>query len=243
MKMIKGIIVAVLIAAPLMGFGEEVTNVTWKSSISMGATYKDGNTDKTLYTMDFKAGRLAPKTDWLSSIYGEYGKTDGDQTEGQLRAQSAYRRKFGENKKFFGGIFAEGYHDAIKDINYRIKAGPNVGYYWIYEEKAKFDTSVGVNAVYEDRADGDDDRAEWRVSANYLREITETARYYFHVEYSADVEDHDNGSGLLYTGLKSKISEKLSMFVEFRDEYDNMPADSADHNDVTILAGLSYQLL
>ena len=30
MSMNKGIIVAVLIAAPLMGFGEEVTNVTWK---------------------------------------------------------------------------------------------------------------------------------------------------------------------------------------------------------------------
>ena len=242
MRMIKKIMLGALLVTPLMGFAEEVTNVTWKSSIAMGATYKDGNTDKTLYTMDFKAARFSPENDWLSSVYGEYGKTDGDQTEGQFRAQSNYRHKFGEGN-FFGGVFAEGYHDAVKDIYARIKAGPNLGYYWINEEKRKLDTSVGINGVYERTADDEDNRAEWRVAANYLWQISETASYYFHVEYSADVEDSEDGSGLLYTGLKSQISGKLSMFAELRDEYDNKPAASTDNNDVTILAGLSYQLL
>jgi hypothetical protein len=58
------------------------------------------------------------------------------------------------------------------------------------------------------------------------------------VEYSADVEDSEDGNGLLYTGLKSRINGKLSMFTELRDEYDNKPTSSSDHTDVTILAGL-----
>ncbi len=242
MKMIKGVLLGALLVAPGMGFGEELTNVTWKSSVSLGATYKSGNTDKTLYTMNFKADRFAQENDWLNSLYGEYGKTEGDQTEGQLRGQSDYRHKFG-GRNFFGGVFGEAYHDAIKDINARIKIGPNVGYYWIQKEMMKFDTSVGINGVYERTAEGEDDFAEWRVAGNYLWHISETANYYLNVEYSANVEDSNDGNGLLVTGLKSKINSKFSMFIELRDEYDNQPSPSTDHNDVTILAGLTYDIM
>ena len=71
--------------------------------------------------------------------------------------------------------------------------------------------------------------------------------YYFNIEYSANVEDTDDGNGLLVTGLKSKISTQLSLFVELRDEYDNTPpivddvtGDRADYNDITAIAGLTY---
>lgn len=243
MRMIKGVMLGALLVVPVMGFGKEVTNVTWKSSVSLGATYKSGNTDKTLYTMNYKADRFSPENDWLNNLYGEYGKTEGDQTEGQLRGQSDYRRKFG-GKNFYGGVFSEAYHDAIKDINVRVKIGPNVGYYWIQEETVKFDTSVGVNYVHESTAAGEDDYGEWRVAANYLRDLSESANYYLNVEYSADLEDEQNGSGLLVTGLKSKINSKFSMFIELRDEYDNRPDTSTtEHNDVTILAGLTYDIM
>ncbi len=243
MRMIKGVLLGALLVAPMMGFGEEVTNVIWKSSISLGATYKAGNTDKTLYTMNFKADRFAQKNDWLNSLYGEYGKTEGAQTEGQLRAQSDYRRKFG-GKNFYGGIFSEAYHDTIKDINARIKVGPNIGYYWIQEEAMKLDTSVGINKVYERTSTGERDYAEWRVAGNYLWDISESANYYLNVEYSANVEDEQDGNGLLVTGLKSKVNGKLSMFIELRDEYDNLPdSPTTEYNDVTILAGLTYDIM
>lgn len=243
MRFFKGTLVVAVMAMPLLGFGEEVTNVTWKSSIALGATYKAGNTDKTLYTMNFKADRFAPENDWINSLYGEYGKTEGDQTEGQMRGQSDYRHKFG-GKKFFGGVFGEAYHDAIKEINARIKAGPNVGYYWIQKEEMKLDTSVGINAVYERTSTTERDYAEWRVAGNYLWDLSETANYYLNVEYSANVEDEQDGNGLLVTGLKSKVNGKLSLFVELRDEYDNMPdTATTEYNDVTVLAGLTYDLM
>jgi hypothetical protein len=234
----------VLLAVPLMGYSDEVTNVTWKSSLSLGATYKAGNTDKTLYTMNFMADRYAPENDWINSLYGEYGKTEGAQTEGQLRGQSDYRHKFGGNKNFFGGIFAEAYHDVIKDINVRLKIGPEVGYYFINKEVMKLDASAGINQVYERTSTGERDYGEWRVAGNYMWDFTETANYYLNVEYSANLEDAEDGNGLLVTGLKSKVSDKISMFIELRDEYDNMPDTSTtEYNDVTILAGLTYDIM
>lgn len=243
MRMVKGVLMAVVAALPLAGLAEETTNVTWKSSVSLGATYKDGNTEKSLYTMNLKGDRFGPHNDWINSLYGEYGKTEGSQTEGNLRGQSDYRHKFmGSN--LFGGIFGEVYHDAIKDISYRAKLGPNVGYYFINRDTMKLDASIGVNYV-EERVAGDDrDYAEWRAAANYLWEITETSSYYLNVEYSANLEDANDGNGLLVTGLKSRIHEKLSMFVELRDEYDNLPdTPTTEHNDVTLLAGLTYDIM
>ena len=239
MKLMKAVIIAALATAPLMGFAEE-TNVVWKSNLSLGATYKGGNTEKSLFTMNIKGDRYAEKSDWLNSLYGEYGKTEGDQTEGQMRGQSEYRRKFG-GKDWFGGIFSEAYYDDLKNIRTRLKIGPNVGYYWINEETKKFDTNFGINYVYERTANSEGDYAEYRAAANYLQEITETASFYLNIEYSANVEDINDGNGLLVSGLKSKVSDDLALFIELRDEYDNTPDSSVErHNDSTIMAGLSY---
>ena len=245
MKGIKRILLTVLVVLPAVGFAEgDITNTTWESSVALGATYKDGNTEKSFFTMTLKGDRFSPENDWLNNLYTEYGKTEGAQTEGQARGQSEYRHKFGGGK-FFGGAFGEAYYDDIKNIRTRLKLGPNVGYYFIDTETMKFDTSVGVNWVYERTATTEDDFAELRVAANYLWDFTETASYYFNIEYSANVEDTDDGNGLLVTGLKTKVSTQLSMFIELRDEYDNTPAtvapgDNADYNDVTLIAGLTY---
>ncbi len=240
MKGIKRILVAILVALPLAGLADEVTNVTYKSSAALGATYKDGNTEKSLFTMTLKGDRLSLLNDWLNTLYGEYGKTEGDQTEGQLRGQSDWRHKFG-GKNFFGGVFGEAYHDTIKQIRTRLKIGPNLGYYFINEEAMKFDVSAGINWVYERTATTEGDFSELRVAAHYVWDFTETASYYLNVEYSANVEDTDDGNGLLVTGLKSKVAENLALFVELRDEYDNTPNGvGVDHNDVTVSAGLNY---
>ncbi|MEN7972964.1 MAG: DUF481 domain-containing protein [Verrucomicrobiota bacterium] len=246
MKKMKGIWLAALVALPLAGIADEVTNVTWKSSLTLGATYKSGNTEKSLYTGTLKADRTAPKSDWLNSLYTEYGKTEDtttgekEQTEGQARLQSDYRYKFG-GKNFFGGVFGEAYYDDIKNIRTRLKLGPNIGYYLINKETMKFDISFGVNYVYERTAATEDNFGEYRAAANYLWDITEKSSYYFNIEYSARMEDVDDGNGLLVTGVKSAVKDNLAMFVEVRDEYDNMPeVGVAENNDLTIIAGLSY---
>ena len=106
----------------------------------------------------------------------------------------------------------------------------------------KLDASIGVNYVYErTAANGDDHYGEYRAAANYLWNITDKSEFYFNIEYSADVEQvDDRNSGLLVTGVRSAVYENLSMFIELRDEYDNKPAPGTEHNDETIIAGLSY---
>lgn len=231
--------VAALMPFAVLAAESSDTNVVWKSSVSLGATYKDGNTEKSIFTMNLKGDRYADKSDWLNSLYGEYGKTEGKLSEGQMRAQSDYRYKFaGEN--LFGGVFSEAYYDGMKKIRTRLKIGPNVGYYFINNETMKLNCGIGVNYAYERTAMNEDDYAEYRVAVGYLWDITETANYYFNMEYTANVEDVDQGEGLLVTGVKCKVNAKLATFIELRDEYDNMPDSGIEHNDTTVIVGLTY---
>lgn len=246
MRYLTIVLLSALIAMPLTAMASDpVTNVTWKSSLALGATYKDGNTEKSLYTGTLKADRYAPRSNWINSLYTEYGKTknqttgEKEQTEGQVRGQSDYRYKFG-GKDFFAGVFGEAYYDDIKNIRTRLKLGPNTGYYFINKDTAKFDVSFGINYVYERTATYEEDFGEYRAAANYSRDITEKSSYYLNAEYSARMDDLNDGNGLLVTGLKSSLKDNLSMFVELRDEYDNMPDPGIEHNDLTLIAGLAY---
>lgn len=241
MNIWKGIMGVLLVALPLAAMAESgITNTTWKSSLAMGATYKDGNTEKSLFTLHLKGNRYSPKHDWLNNLYAEYGKTQGDQTEGQVRGQTDYRHKFGQGK-FFGGVFGEVYYDDLKKIRTRLKIGPNVGYYFVENETMIFDISTGVNWVYERTTTREHNFAEVRAAANYMWDFTETASYYLSIEYSSNVEDFNDGNGLLVTGIKTKMSDQMALFAELRDEYDNTPDGlGVEYNDVTILAGLAY---
>jgi len=246
MKGIKGVVLSALMAMLVVGLAEgAVTNVSWKSSAALGATYKSGNTEKSLFTMNLKGDRYAPESDWLNSLHAEYGLTEStttnlqEQTEGQLRGQSDYRHKFG-GRYFFGGVFGEAYYDDIKDIRTRLKIGPNIGYYFINKAAMKLDASIGGNYVYERTGTTEGDFGEWRIAGNYLWNLSDTSSCYLNAEYSANVEDANDGTGLLVTGLKSRVATNLALFVELRDEYDNMPESSKERNDITIIAGLTY---
>ena len=239
----KRILICIAALAAGAASAAESTNVTWKSSVSAGGTFKSGNTDKTLYTMNVKLDRYSPYSDLVSSLYGEEGQTEGEQTEGQLRAQADYRYKF-SGKDLYGGIFTEGYHDAIRAVRGRVKVGPNLGYYLINKETMKLDLSSGLNEVYERTASEERAFGEWRLAASYSWTISEAAKYYASAEYSADVSDAQDATGLLVTGVKTKMSEKLSLFFELRNEYDNIP-DSAgmERNDVSVMAGLTFDIM
>lgn len=240
MRRAKKVVLSVLIVLPVVSFATDDLGASWKSSAALGMTYKSGNTEKSLYTMTLKGDRSSSHNDWINSLYSEYGKTAGDQTEGQVRGQSDYRHKLGESD-FFYGAFAEALHDTIKQIRARVKVGPECGYHFLNTERIKFDVSTGLNAVYERTSAGNDSLGEVRLAANFAWNITEQSSYYLNVEYNATVEDTDDGNGLLITGLKGSVKDNLSMYVELRDEYDNLPdASGLEHNDVTIIAGLAY---
>ena len=122
----KGLFLGLVMVA-LVGVAWADTGA-WENEAALGASYRSGNTDRSMYTMNVKRERYSDENDWLNSFYGEHGETEGLQTEGLARAQSEYRFRFA-NPDYFASLFTQGVHDSIRGIRFRGQLGPNVGYY------------------------------------------------------------------------------------------------------------------
>ncbi|MBN2704039.1 MAG: DUF481 domain-containing protein [Pontiellaceae bacterium] len=215
--------------------------VDWKSSIALGSTYKRSTVSKMNGTLNLKTARYAKKSDWISSLYGSYGETEGLQTDGQLRAKSDFRYKLLGKNTFYGGLYTETYHNSVKDVSLRLRASPSLGYYFIYRDALKLDASAGSTFTYERPSGETKNFGSIRIAGSYDHKITDTTTYYLSAEYNMSMEDSADNDGSLVTGIKAKITKNLSLNLEFRDQYENISGRSnTRRNDITVTTGISY---
>ena len=224
---------------PWIGYVDEVPTLEYE--MALGANYRSGNTEKSLYTLNVKRERYSDESDWLYGFYGEQGETEGEKTEGMVRASSEYRVRF-SNPIYFASVVAQGLHDSIRGIRLRTQLGPSLGMYVMDEGGLKVDMAAGFNATY-DRGIGESSQyAGYRFSANLNWDFSEQASCYAQVEISGNLEEPlEDYYGWLVLGLKSGLLDSVSLFAELRDEYDNMPdAVGSKRNDLLFNLGLMY---
>ncbi len=233
------ILILIVFCLPWMGYAEGAP--AWENEMALGANYRSGNTEKSLYTLNVKRERYSDVSDWLHGFYGEQGETEGEQTEGLVRARSEYRLRFSD-PVYFASVIAQGLHDSIRGIRLRAQLGPNLGMYVIDDEVLKLDVAAGFNATYDRGLEGSSQYAGYRFSANFSWDFSERASSYAQIEISGNVEEPmEDYYGWLVLGLKSGLLDSVSLFAELRNEYDNMPdASGSERNDVLANLGLMY---
>ena len=224
---------------PCIGYVDEVP--VRENEMALGANYRSGNTEKSLYTLNVKSERYSDESDWLHAFYGEQGETEGEKTEGMVRASSEYRVRF-SNPVYFASVVAQGLHDSIRGIRLRTQLGPSVGIYVIDDGVSKVDLAAGLNATYDRGVEASSQYAGYRFSANLNWDFSEHASCYAQVEISGNLEEPmEDYYGWLVFGLKSGLLNSVSLFAELRDEYDNMPdAVGSKRNDLLFNLGLMY---
>ena len=232
-------LILIAFCVPWIGYVDEVP--VWENEMALGANYRSGNTEKSLYTLNVKRERYSDESDWLYGFYGEQGETEGEKTEGMVRASSEYRVRF-SNPAYFASVVAQGLHDSIRGIRLRTQLGPSLGMYVMDEGGLKADVAAGFNATY-DRGVGESSQyAGYRFSANLNWNFSKQASCYAQVEISGNLEEPlKDYYGWLVLGLKSGLLDSVSLFAELRDEYDNMPdAVGSKRNDLLFNLGLMY---
>ena len=229
-----------IIALGAVAANAEDSKGKWKGSLALGSSYQRSTVSKSGYTSNLKGSYYADKVNWTGSIYGSYAETEGFQSDGQVRAKSDYRYKFlGDNKTYIG-LYNEIYHNSIKNIEYRLRLGPSLGYYFIFKEALKLDASAGTTITYE-KADGETKSfGSLRLAGTYDHKISDTTSCYVSVEYNMSFDDSSEDDGSLVTGIKTRITDSISLNLEFRDQYENISSGrDARKNDITITTGLS----
>jgi len=150
-KIFSGTMLALLLTAA-GGFTEESKAATndWKSSVYGGFAAKSGNATSSSYNYGGEFSRAGRIYRGRLKLDGSYSKTEEQVTTSQSEASGELRRMLNEHWFAYGTLSA--LHDEIKDLSYRIKTGPGMGYYFVDSKELTADISSGPLYVREKKA-------------------------------------------------------------------------------------------
>jgi len=160
----------------------------WRSSIFGGFTAKSGNTTSSSYNYggDFEKmnGKLYR---YKLSGDGRYSKTDDRVNTSKAELSGEMRRLIGERWFVSGRLSA--LHDDIKEISYRVKAGPGVGRYLADSEALTADVGTGLLYVQEKTSGEVSDYIAWRLSQRIDWQVTKMLKCWAETEFFLNMMD------------------------------------------------------
>ncbi len=213
----------------------------WKTSLSLGASATDGNSE----TLTINAGVLAETKSevdsWRLGVDGQYGEVGPSKTNEQVKAFAGYRHTI--SGRTYGLMDVTLSYDDIADIDYRLIVSPGLGYYLLKDAAQTLGLELGPSYIKEEVGGVEDDYIAVRIAERYDRKLSDTAKCWQAVEYLPSVDDFQDDYLLnVEVGVEAQINATASIRLVVKDAYDSTPAPGREKNDLTVLAALAYTL-
>lgn len=216
------------------------TQKAWKGSVYGGFAAKSGNTTSSSYNYGGDFVRDGKVYRGRLKLDGSYSKAEQQVTVSKSEASGEMRRMLDEKWFAYGTLSV--LHDQIKDLSYRMKTGPGMGYYFFDSKELTVDVSSGPLYVQEKKAGLASGYLAWRVAQGVSWQITDTFRWWGLTEADVDTTDTSAYVIAFKTGVESKINSNLSLIFTVKDDYDSRPevTGKIKKNDMEVSTGLRY---
>jgi putative salt-induced outer membrane protein YdiY len=211
------------------------------SSIALGLTVNEGNTDNSMFNAAFTYDRkLDEKNSVRLALDAAYGETDNDKTTDNANAAFDYRHLLSD--RAYAALNASYKTDDIADLDYRWVVSPGLGYFLMKNDQATLGVETGPAVVGEKKGGETTEDIALRVAERYERSLSTNARVWQSAEYLPKIDDFDTYLLNLELGVEAPLSEKINVRLVARNAYDSDPAPGRDDNDLTVIGALSYTL-
>jgi putative salt-induced outer membrane protein YdiY len=235
------VILTAVVRAADGGANAIATNKTpfWESSISVGLTLTSGNSDTVLTDTAFKTHRNNPTNELTLSLEGAYGENQSVKNTELLHGYGQYNHLFTD--RFFGYARADGFHDGIADITYRVTVSPGAGYYFIKSKTTMLAGEAGPGMVFE-RLDGETrNYLTPRLAERFEHKWNEHTRMWENVEFLQQLDEYDNFLVNAEIGAEAALTRHVSLRTVLQDNFANVPAPGRRDNDLRLISGLTYK--
>jgi putative salt-induced outer membrane protein YdiY len=210
----------------------------WESSASLGLTLTRGNSDTLLFTGDIQTKRKEPQNEYAFGVGGAYGENNKIRNNESLNGFGQWNHLFTD--RFYGYLRADGLHDGIADIKYRVTVGPGVGYYFIKAPNTSLSGEVGPGYVFENKGGKTKNYATLRVGERFEQKLSAKARLWQSLDYYPQIDDFKNYFVVGEIGVEAALTAKLSLRTYLQDTYYNKPAPGRKSNDIKLVSGIKY---
>jgi putative salt-induced outer membrane protein len=218
---------------------DEPAKKIWEHSVALGFTLTKGNSDTLLGTANWLSQAKWDKNELRVGADGAYGENDGKRNTQSAHGFAQYNRLFSE--RFFGYLRADGYHDGIADIDYRVVLSPGAGYYFIKNQKTQLSGEVGPGWVFEKKGGVTDDYFTIRFAERFEHKFNDRVRVWQSVEYLPQVEQWSDYIINAEVGVETMMSKMLSLRAYLQDSYVSKPAAGRDRNDLKLVTAIAFK--
>ncbi|MGL4937967.1 DUF481 domain-containing protein [Shewanella sp.] len=181
--------------------GEPTEANYWSSKISLGANFRQGNTDQIDYSAQAKVTRRTTESRFNAGYLGNYTKADGENTVNNHRINGHFDW-FLSKQFYLRPVFAEYYKDPFLNIGSKITLGSGVGYNLIDTSKTELSISAGPAYTY--------------------------TRFDQHEVGSSNTEG--SGTFVLDTAFDTELSKSVDFNAQYRIQYGNQQSGGYSHH-------------
>ena len=212
----------------------------WESSLTIGFTVTRGNSDTLLATGNIQTHKKTAFNEITLGADAAYGDNNSVQSANDAHAFGQYNHLFTE--RFFDYFRADGLHDEIADLQYRVTLSPGVGYYFVKQTNTTLACELGPAMVFQRLGHEDDNYMTVRLAERFEHKFTENnARVWQSVEILPQINAFNNYVVNAEVGLEAGITKKISLQACLQDNFVNEPAPGRQQNDLKIVSGLKYK--
>jgi putative salt-induced outer membrane protein YdiY len=215
----------------------------WSGDFSLTGGLTQATTDSSNLASDLQIERRKDPTRLLATASYRYSDTKEkgfSRTKNDNAVRGLLRGEYDVSDRTYTYASATAEYDEVQSLSIRTVPKLGVGYRIIRTEKAELNADVGPSYVYERFFGGDtNDYFAIAFGSSCRYEMPWSAKFECRGEYLPAVDEW--ADNYLLRGL-AQLSVPLLEWMSFRfkveDEYTSQPADDADHNRLTVTAGL-----
>ncbi len=188
----------------------------WTSNMTLGANFRSGNVDQTVFNAWARALRRTPKNRIGLEYLGNYNETDSLETNNNHRVNGSWDR-FVSERFFFTPINFEWYKDPFLNIDQRWTVGVGLGYVLIDSSRAYWSIQGGPGYQYiefdevEPGTDRSVDSFALMGGTLFTYEITGNIDYRFDYRFSFLDEEAGSYTHHLVTGFTIEITDLIDL--------------------------------
>lgn len=213
--------------------------VTWCTTVTMGLTVTAGNVDSVLATGKFASERKTTHNDLLLGSDGAFGEVSGIQNVNSAHGFVQDNHSFVDDWYIYGR--ADGLHDAIADIEYRVTAGVGAGYYLIKNKSTLLSGEGGPTFMAEKLDNEIHDYPTARLAQSFTHKIDDHARVWESIEFLPPINFPDAFLLNMEIGVETPLTKTVSLQTYLQDNYANVPAPGSRPNDLKLVSGLAMK--
>ena len=192
----------------------------WSADLSVGMSFRSGNTREVDYTARATLRRRTPSTRLTLDYLGNYGSVNDVQTENNQRLEGTFDW-FLSRRLFLRAPDVEYYRDPLQNLDGRLTLGASIGYDFIHTPRTEWDVTIGP--ALQRNWYGSVETGESRIASSAALVISTrfdmevTKRLDLILEYRGQFTDKETGANTHHAvaTLEFEIHKRLDLDLSF----------------------------